>query len=75
MHSPIDLQMTNAVWWFLCFIGYKNIVEKGENKGYQLGGEGVGETGDNWFVNPLPDDKILDESKLKQIADDILKCS
>ena len=25
-----------------------------------------------WF-NPLPDDKILDWSKLKQIADDILK--
>ena len=25
-------------------------------------------------VNPLPDDKILDWSKLKQIADDILKC-
>ena len=24
--------------------------------------------------NPLPDDKILDSSKLKQIADDILKC-
>ena len=26
------------------------------------------------WVNPLPDDKILDWSKLKQIADDILKC-
>ena len=25
-------------------------------------------------LNPLPDDKILDRSKLKQIADDILKC-
>ena len=24
--------------------------------------------------NSLPDDKILDWSKLKQIADDILKC-
>ena len=24
--------------------------------------------------NPLPDDKILDWSKLKQIADEILKC-
>ena len=24
--------------------------------------------------NPLPDDKILDWSKLKQIANDILKC-
>ena len=23
---------------------------------------------------PLPDDKVLDWSKLKQIADDILKC-
>ena len=26
------------------------------------------------FSNPIPDDKILDWSKLKQIADDILKC-
>ena len=26
------------------------------------------------LVNPLPDDKILDWSKLKQIANDILKC-
>ena len=25
-------------------------------------------------INPLPYDKILDWSKLKQIADDILKC-
>ena len=25
-------------------------------------------------INPLPDDKILDWSKLKQITDDILKC-
>ena len=25
-------------------------------------------------VNPLPDDKILDRSKLKPIEDDILKC-
>ena len=25
-------------------------------------------------INPLPEDKILDWSKLKQIADDILKC-
>ena len=25
-------------------------------------------------INPLPDDKILDWSKLKQIADEILKC-
>ena len=24
--------------------------------------------------SPLPDDKILDQSKLKQIADNILKC-
>ena len=28
----------------------------------------------NESFNPLPDDKILDWSKLKQIADDILKC-
>ena len=27
-----------------------------------------------WGINPLPDDKILDWSKLKQIVDDILKC-
>ena len=26
------------------------------------------------LFNPIPDDKILDWSKLKQIADDILKC-
>ena len=26
-------------------------------------------------INQLPDDKILDWSKLKQIADDILKCN
>ena len=26
------------------------------------------------MFNPLPDGKILDWSKLKQIADDILKC-
>ena len=26
------------------------------------------------LINPLPDNKILDWSKLKQIADDILKC-
>ena len=27
-----------------------------------------------FFFNPLPDDKILDWSKLKLIAEDILKC-
>ena len=26
------------------------------------------------LINPLPDDKILDWSKSKQIADNILKC-
>ena len=26
------------------------------------------------LFNPLPDNKVLDWSKLKQIADDILKC-
>ena len=26
------------------------------------------------LINPLPDNKILDWSKLKQMADDILKC-
>ena len=28
----------------------------------------------NVFLNPLPDDNILGWSKLKQIADNILKC-
>ena len=28
----------------------------------------------NLYTNPLPEDKILDWSKLKQIADDILNC-
>ena len=32
------------------------------DKGFQL------------MINPLPDDKALDWSKLKQIADDILRC-
>ena len=27
-----------------------------------------------FVINPLPNDKILDWSKPKQIADDILKC-
>ena len=26
------------------------------------------------IINPVPDDKILDWSKLKQIADDIFEC-
>ena len=26
------------------------------------------------YFNPLPEDNILDQFKLKQIADDILKC-
>ena len=26
------------------------------------------------YINPLPDDRILDSSKLKQITDNILKC-
>ena len=29
---------------------------------------------DNQFIKPLPDDKILDWFKLKEIADDILRC-
>ena len=28
-----------------------------------------------FFINPLPDEKILDWYKLKEIADDILKCN
>ena len=37
-------------------------------------------SGQDWLhasllcINPLTDDKLLDWSKLKQIADDILKC-
>ena len=31
--------------------------------------------GDIYLFNPLQDDKILDWSKSKQIADDILKCT
>ena len=64
----------------------ENTVGKEENAGYQhfllflqcfpkppsLGSLKVGIV---WLrVNPLPDHKILDWSKLKQIADDILKC-
>ena len=30
--------------------------------------------GQNVLLNPLPDQKILDWSKLKQIEDDILEC-
>ena len=33
---------------------------------------GIMQHGD--ILNPLPDDKILDWSILKEIADDILKC-
>ena len=35
---------------------------------------GKGEIFAGVTFNPLPDDKILDWSKLKQMADDILKC-
>ena len=38
----------------------ENIVGKGENAGYAF--------------NPLPDNKILDWSNLKQTSDHILKC-
>ena len=30
--------------------------------------------GNNSKINQLPDEKILDWSKLKEVADDILKC-
>ena len=30
--------------------------------------------GAEFFFNPLPDNRILDWSKLKQIVEDILKC-
>ena len=50
---------------------FKNILGKGENAGYQhiL-------LFPHRFLpfNPLPGEKILDWSKLKEIADDILKC-
>ena len=41
-----------------------------------LRGLGIWKTNVNVLRNikPLPDDKMLDRSKLKQIADDILKC-
>ena len=29
----------------------------------------------SFLINPLPDDKILDRPKLKQIADNILNCN
>ena len=60
----------------------ENIVEKGENAGYQhfplfphfqkVSFSGSLKVGIVWHrFNPLPDDKILGWSKLKQIADDI----
>ena len=63
----------------------ENIVGKGENAGNQhfllflqcfqkATVSGSLKVGIVWFrVNTLTDDKILDLSKLKQIADDILK--
>ena len=42
---------------------FKRLVSQGASKGVIV-----------WeWINPLPDDKILDRSKLKQIADDIVK--
>ena len=35
---------------------------------------GVKGQGNPSIINPLPENKILDWSKQKQIADDILKC-
>ena len=42
------------------FCGYNETVYRGGKLKYSL--------------NPLPEDKILDWSKLKQIADNILRC-
>ena len=55
----------------------KNIIGKGENPGYQhflhfL--QCFQKASSKRVFNPLPDNKILDWSKLKQIADNILKC-
>ena len=64
----------------------ENFVGKGENAGNQhflhspqcfqkLSCSMSFKLGAGWYrVNPLSDDKILDWSKLKQIADDISKC-
>ena len=64
----------------------ENIVGKGENAGFQhflLFPQCFQKATFSLFlkvgivwqnVNPLPKDKILDRSKLKQIADNISKC-
>ena len=62
----------------------ENIVGKGENGGFLLFPQCFQKAfssdslkpGITWYklVNPLLDDKSLDLSKLKQIADYILKC-
>ena len=64
----------------LCHVGSKNrslgqILEKpcARSRGY-IFCLILMKLGQNVCVNPLPDDKILDWSKLKQIAKDILKC-
>ena len=64
---------------------FEELAEKGGNDGYedsllpnrfQKSSVRAIKTWDFLFkgLNPLPDDKILDWSKFKQIADDILKC-
>ena len=49
-------------------------VAKGENYFSTCIGGSIIQQWKNIVFNPLPDDKILDWSKLKQTADDILKC-
>ena len=62
-----------------------NILGKGENATHQHfllfpqcfrkpSSSGSSLYGTELTLNPLPDDKILVWSKLKQVADDILKC-
>ena len=57
--------------------GVENIVGKGEDAGSCNVFKGLHPLGRlklELCGNPLPDDKLLDWSKLKQIADNILNC-
>ena len=62
LHCQV-LMLTNA-FHKICFIGEKIQINDTCSVKRML----------NASVNPLTDDTILDWSKLKQIADDILKC-
>ena len=69
-----DFNYSNGVQFFFDRVG--NIVEKGENAGnqYFLLFPQYFNISPFQGLYPLPGGKILDESKLKQIANDILKC-